>query len=86
MTLVEYNTRSKKKRVSFNLEDNKLCTTYSPTEYDRLPIDSTIYLYSYGRISHSEMRKIYEEINTYKRDEMPVHKASRIHLRLHKLR
>lgn len=71
--------------VSFDLLQTKLFSTHSNDDYDRLPIDSTIYLYSYAKVSDLEWQKLYEDLNYYKSNEMIVHKKSIQNIRLHKL-
>lgn len=66
------------KKVSFS-DNAKIYTTYSPSEYDRRMIDSTLYLKAYRRISDVEWIKILEDLNTYKKNEMQVHQNSKIY-------
>lgn len=71
------------KVVSFNLDKNKIYNTYSILEYDRIPIDSILYLRCYKKISDYEWLKIFENLNYYKTREMIVHKESVENIRLH---
>lgn len=61
------------KKVTFNLEKNKIYQTYSSIEYDRHQIDSTLYLFSLKRISQNEWFDMMHELNKYKTNEMQVH-------------
>jgi len=66
------------KSVSFNLNNNKIFDTYSQYEYDRSCIDHVLYRHAYKRISDSEIKTIYVNLDLYKLYEMPVHKKSLI--------
>lgn len=72
-----------KKRVEFNDCQNTVYETYSREEYDRLPIDSVLYLYGYTRVSENEWNNIFIELNHYKCTEMIVHKKSVQNTKLH---
>lgn len=74
-------TYSNVKQVRFS-ETSIKYITYGSDEYDRHPIESTLYLRSYQRISDNEWKDIMEELNNYKMTEMIVHKdnVNRIHL------
>jgi len=61
------------KKVTFELEKNKIYNVYSKYEYDRTQIDSTLYQYCYKKISDFEWLKIKIELHIYKTQEMPVH-------------
>jgi len=61
------------KKVTFDLNKNKMYNTYSRKEYNRCQIDSTLYLYSYNRISNKEWIDILKELNLFKTQEMRVH-------------
>lgn len=63
-------------RVFFNLDKNRIYTTYSPDEYDRSVIDHVLYRKSYQRISDNELYAIYVNLDLYKLYEMVVHKNS----------
>jgi hypothetical protein len=71
------------KGVKFNLESNKIFTTYSIDEYDRLPIDSILYLKCYNKITDDEWNKVLVELNDYKTREMVVHNLSICNTKLH---
>lgn len=71
------------KRVDFDCSRNKTYVTYSKDEYDRLPIDSILYLYGYKRVSVEEWNNVFIEVNEYKCNEMIVHKSSIKYTRLH---
>lgn len=72
------------KRVVINEFQNKMYVTYSGHEYDRLQIDSVLYLYGYKKISQQEWDSIFIELNDYKCTEMIVHKSSIQNLLIHK--
>jgi hypothetical protein len=61
------------KSVCFNLERNEVFLVYSIDEYDRMPIDSTLYLKCYNKINASDWRNIQNQLSYYKRTEMIVH-------------
>lgn len=61
------------KIVKFDLNKNTIHYTYSKNEYDRYQIDSSLYLYSYNRISPIEWIKLKMELYFYKKNEMRVH-------------
>lgn len=61
------------KKVTFNLNNNKIYNTYSKNEYDRNQIDSTLYLYNYCKISQQQWTNILRDLNFYKLNQMPVH-------------
>ncbi len=71
------------KAVKFNLESNEIFTTYSVDEYDRLPIDSILYLKCYNKITDNDWNKALVELNDYKTREMVVHNSSICNTRLH---
>lgn len=71
------------KIVSFNLDKNRIYNTYSILEYDRIPIDSILYLRCYKKISDYEWFKIFENLNYFKTREMIVHKESVENIKLH---
>jgi hypothetical protein len=50
--------------------------TYSSDEYDRLPIDSILYLKSFNRVSVDEWNDIIKQLLYYKKYEMIVHISS----------
>lgn len=64
------------KSVCFDLEKNEVCLVYSMDEYDRMPIDSTLYLKCYNKINASDWRNIQNQLNYYKRTQMIVHCSS----------
>lgn len=64
------------KKVSFNLNKNIICITYSPNEYSRRQIDSILYLKSYKKINEHEWKAMLRELNNYKFSEMLIHKDS----------
>jgi hypothetical protein len=72
------------KSVSFSLQENKIYDTYSRREYDRLPIESVVYLHAYNRLSWFDINEIYFELNQYKLKEMQVHEMSKSNTRIHK--
>lgn len=72
-----------KKRVEFDESQNKTYETYSMDEYDRLPIDSILYLYGYNKVTQQEWIAVHVELNKFKSTEMIVHKSSIQNLRLH---
>lgn len=68
------------KRVTFDESRNE----YFPgLEYDRLPIQSALYMRCFNRLSHQDWIEIHEELNTYKYNEMIVHKDSLQNTRFH---
>jgi len=71
------------KGVKFNLESNKIFTTYSIDEYDRLQIESILYLKCYNRVTDDEWDDVLIELNDYKTREMVVHNSSICNTRLH---
>jgi hypothetical protein len=73
-----------RKIVSFNLDKNKVYDTYSITEYNRIPIDSILYLRCYNRISDYEWFQVFETLNYFKTREMIVHKESVENIKLSK--
>ena len=70
-------------KVTFDLESNKIFTTYSIDEYNRLPIDSILYLKCYNKVTDDEWDKLLVELNNYKTREMVVHNSSICNTRLH---
>lgn len=64
------------KRVCFNLEMNEVFLVNSSDEYDRYPIDSTLYLKCYNKIKASDWHNIQTQLSYYKRTEMIVHSKS----------
>lgn len=64
------------KSVCFNLENNKVYSVYSRDEYDRIPIDSTLYLKCYNKITPSDWIDIQKQLSYYKRTLMVVHSKS----------
>lgn len=64
------------KKVTFNLGDNKIYTTYSYKEYDRYPIDSILFKKCYNRISPEEWMKDQSDLLKYKLTEMIIHKEN----------
>lgn len=62
-----------KKKVTFNLAQNKIHNTYSRKEYNRHQIDSTLYLFSYNKITKNEFAMVLKELNSFKTQEMSVH-------------
>ena len=61
------------KQVSFNLTKNIVHQTYSKKDYDRGQIDSTLYLYCYGRITQVQWIRVLWDLNEFKSKEMIVH-------------
>ena len=73
------------KKVLFNLDNNKIHTTYNLSEYDRFQIDSVMYRRSWHRVSDEEWNSIYVILDLYKLYDMPVHQNS-IHNTLYHLK
>lgn len=71
------------KRVYFDLDRNQTFEVYSITEYDRIPIDSCLYLRCYRKISDEDWRNVFIKLNYYKTNEMIVHEDSVCNIRLH---
>ncbi len=71
------------KSVRFNLNENKICETYSTSEYDREPICSVLNLYKYNKIDLEEWKDIFIKLNLFKIREMIVHNNSICNTRLH---
>lgn len=71
------------KRVNFNLNDTKIFTTYSRSEYDRLPIDSILQSRCYNRVTCGQWNNLLKNLNKYKMTEMTVHKDSVCNMTLH---
>ena len=71
------------KSVKFNLNKNEIFTTYSDDEYDRLPIDSVMYMKCYNKISDYDWLNIFKNLNFYKMCEMIVHKSSLRNTKIH---
>lgn len=61
------------KHVNFDLNKNTIHYTYSKQEYDRFQIDSSLYLYSYKKISDIDWIKLKIDLYIYKKNEMLVH-------------
>lgn len=59
------------KRVTIDTSKNKIWEI--DTIIDRTPIESTLYMRSYGRINNTEWKRIQTELYMYKLFEMPVH-------------
>ena len=72
------------KEVQFDLSKNTEINTYNSEEYDRLPIDSTIYRFCHGKITPLEMKRIMFELCVFKVTEMVVHKDTLIQDQHHK--
>jgi hypothetical protein len=70
------------KQVTFNLEHNKIYKTYGK-EYDRIPIDSILYLRCYKRVSDEEWNNLLLNLNRFKMTEMTLHRNSLCSMRLH---
>lgn len=64
------------KSVGFNLENNTIYSVYSRDEYDRMQIDSTLYLKCYNKISKSDWYNIQNQLRYYKKTQMIVHYKS----------
>ena len=64
------------KKVEFDLNRNKVYTTYNSMDYDRSQIDHVVYRRGYNRVSNEEMKAIYITLDMYKLYEMPVNKHS----------
>lgn len=71
------------KSVGFNLELNKTFITYSLQEYDRLPIQSILYMKCYNKISTETWNQVLYDLNIYKTREMIIHKSSICNTKLH---
>jgi hypothetical protein len=71
------------KRVIFDLEKNQTFEVYSRTDYDRMSIDSALYLRCYHRITDEDWRKMFLKLNYYKTTEMIVHEDSVCNIKLH---
>ena len=69
--------------VIFNLTNNKVYYTYSPSDYDRMQIDSIMYKKCFNKISEQEWQEIINELNHYKLNEMIVHTESIQNTRIH---
>ena len=65
--------KTKQKVCRFSDNNNIVYTTYSRDEYDRLPIDSTIYKKSLNKIPLTEWNNIVKSLILYKKYEMIVH-------------
>lgn len=66
------------KTVNFNLDNNKIYTTYSKFNdqedyYDRSSIDHVLYRKIFNRITDIELRDIYIQLDLYKLYQMPIH-------------
>jgi hypothetical protein len=70
-------------RVLFDLHANKVHTTYSDSEYDRMQIDSVIYKKCYNKISTAEWKEIIDHLNHYKLYEMIIHQQSIQNTQIH---
>jgi len=67
--------KSKSKVVRFNSIPT-VHSTYSSDEYDRFIIDSILYMWCLKRVSTEEWLQVFIELNSYKMNEMIVHKYS----------
>ena len=67
------NNINKTKKVCRFSDNNIIYTTYSRDEYDRLPIDSTIYKKTLNKIPLTEWNNIVNSLFLYKKYEMIVH-------------
>ena len=67
------------KNVRFDLNKNQEYSTYSLSEYDRIPYAS---LY-HGKITQEEWNGIFKKLNKFKLTEMIVHHDSLKNIRLH---
>jgi len=67
------NINKTKQKVCRFSDNNIVYTTYSGDEYDRLPIDSTIYKKSLNKIPLTEWNNIIKSLILYKKYEMIVH-------------
>ncbi len=74
------------KRVIIEEENNKSYTTYSSIEYDRFQIESIIYMKSYNRITPTEWKKLFIELNEYKLNEMISHEDSVKNIQIYKIK
>lgn len=68
------------KKVTFDENKNEC---YVVEMYDRLPIQSVLYLRCYNKITSKEWIQIHEELNEFKYKEMVVHKDSLRNTRFH---
>ena len=71
------------KSVSFDLSKNKVYSAYSKAEYNRMPIDSILYLRCYRKISDVDWNNMLMQLNYYKTNEMLVHIESIHNTKLH---
>lgn len=71
------------KRVKFDLDKNETFEAYSIKEYDRIPIDSSLYLRCYKKISDDDWRRVFLNLNYYKTTQMLVHEDSVCNIKLH---
>ena len=67
------NINKTKQKVCRFSDNNIVYTTYSRDEYDRLPIDSTIYKKTLNKIPLTEWNNIIKSLILYKKYEMIVH-------------
>ncbi|NBU34294.1 hypothetical protein EB118_07025 [bacterium] len=68
------------KKVTFDENKNEV---FFIEKYDRLPIQSVLYLRCYNKITNKEWIKIHDELNKFKYKEMVVHKDSLQYTRFH---
>lgn len=63
------------KKVQFN-ETPIVYSTYGSDQYNRMQIDSILYLKNYNRVSNEDWNKLIVILDLYKLYEMPVHPDS----------